>query len=232
MTADLASLLVVADGAFPSGAFAHSFGLETAIDEGRVANEADLGTWLHSYLVDGLARCDGAALLLALANTASFDELDRTLAVMTFSLTTRTANRRIALALCDALVTLGFDDRGATDGDGAVAVYARAIERDLAFGHPALVYALAFRTLRVAPRDAFVAYATTTTGALASVAARAVPLGQRAALRVRWSLRAAIVASYDRARTIAGPEALHAQAYAGEIDAMRQGRLAGRMFAS
>ncbi|GAC1500059.1 MAG: urease accessory protein UreF [Vulcanimicrobiaceae bacterium] len=232
MNVDLASLLVIADGAFPSGAFAHSFGLETAIDEGRVTNEAGLCAWLRTYLLDGLATFDGAALLLALANRASFDELDATLAAATFARSTRTANRRIALALCDAGTTLALG-AGAAAADGRdVAAYARAIARDAAFGHPALAYALAFRALRVPAHDAFVAYATTAIGALVSVAARAVPLGQRSAVRTRWSLRPDIARAYDRARTVDDAGGLHAQAYACEIDAMRHAGLAGRMFAS
>ncbi len=230
MITDLASLLVIADGAFPSGAFAHSFGLETAIDEGRVADEAGLRVWLQSYLSDALATFDGAALLLALGaggvpcDDTTLAELDRVLAAATFAPEQRLAQRRIALALADAFATIGL---GAT-----LAPYAAAIASDRAFGHPALAYARAFAALGVSPHDAFVAYATTTTGALASVAARAVPLGQRAVARVRWSLRPAIADAFASARGVASSAAVRAQAYACEVDAMRHARLGGRMFAS
>ena len=228
--ADLASLLVIADGAFPSGAFAHSFGLEVAIDEGRVADETGLRVWLQSYLADALATFDGAALLLALGtggapcDDATFADLDRALAAATFAPEQRLAQRRIALALADAFATIGL---GAT-----IASYAAAIASDRAFGHPALAYARAFAALDVSPHDGFVAYATTTTGALASVAARAVPLGQRAVARVRWSLRPAIAAAFARACRVVGCADLRMHAYACEVDALRHARLGGRMFAS
>lgn len=224
MVTDLPTLFVISDGAFPSGAFAHSFGLETAIDEGRVRDEATLTIWLRSYLHDGLATLDGAALLLAMHGRETIADLDRALAAATFAAALRAAHGRMALAICDAFSALGL---GST-----VDPYAASITNEAAFGHPALGYGLAFTALDVTPRDAFVLYATTTTGALAAVAARAVPLGQRAILRVRWSLRPCIASAFERARIVESAAGLHSQAYACEVDAMRHAGLRGRMFAS
>lgn len=50
MTAPLANLLLLADGRFPSGAHAHSAGLEQAIESGSVNDEAQLRGFLVGVL--------------------------------------------------------------------------------------------------------------------------------------------------------------------------------------
>jgi urease accessory protein len=76
---ELSAILQLADAAFPAGAFGHSFGLETAIVEGRVRDAATLQEWIASYLLDGCAPSDGAAMALLLRGAATIDALDERL---------------------------------------------------------------------------------------------------------------------------------------------------------
>jgi urease accessory protein len=55
--------------AFPTGAFAYSHGLETAVAEGRIKGEAGLAAWIGAILVHGAGWSD--AVLLRLAHAAS-----------------------------------------------------------------------------------------------------------------------------------------------------------------
>ena len=51
--------------AFPTGAFAYSHGIETAIHEGWIANAKDLERWLRDCLIHGSGRADAIWLRLA-----------------------------------------------------------------------------------------------------------------------------------------------------------------------
>ena len=55
-------LLVLADSAFPTGAFAHSWGLEWAIRGGWVTGAADLYPWIRDALRFGVAPMEGRAV--------------------------------------------------------------------------------------------------------------------------------------------------------------------------
>ncbi len=60
-------LVQLMDSAFPTGAFAHSFGLETAFQERRIETADDLAAWLKSYLRNQ-AALEGTAVYLAHAH--------------------------------------------------------------------------------------------------------------------------------------------------------------------
>lgn len=56
--AALLSLLQWSDSLFPSGAFSHSFGLESAVDEKEVQNGPDLIQWIRAKLTHQIFPCD------------------------------------------------------------------------------------------------------------------------------------------------------------------------------
>lgn len=58
-------LLVLADSAFPTGAFAHSWGLEWAIRNGSVADSAGLAAWIGDAVRYGVAPLEGRAVARA-----------------------------------------------------------------------------------------------------------------------------------------------------------------------
>src|SRR2546425_5958408 len=63
MTTDPAflALLQLADGLFPAGGFAHSFGLETYVQEGRVDDAAGLEAFVVAPLEGSAGACDAVA---------------------------------------------------------------------------------------------------------------------------------------------------------------------------
>ena len=65
MTDRLLPLLHLCDSLFPTGAFAHSDGLEWATDRALVSSAADLGDWMDASLAQVLSRSDGPAVWLA-----------------------------------------------------------------------------------------------------------------------------------------------------------------------
>jgi urease accessory protein len=222
---EVASLLRLADSAFPSGAFSHSFGLESAIAGERVRDEASLFDWLEAYLCEGWATMEGGALVLAMRDGYDPPGLDAIVSAATPAHEVRSANARMTAAIFDT-----FDAMGA--GGPRTHAYRDAVRERRATGVPALAFGLAYENLGIAWRDAFVGCASATLAALAAVATRALPLGQRATARVLWELRPAIGRALGRANALAAPAELHAQAFAQEYDALTHPLLDGRLFAS
>lgn len=54
----LLSLLQWSDTLFPSGAFSHSFGLESVVQSGRVKEGADLSNWIRVKMTHQIFPCD------------------------------------------------------------------------------------------------------------------------------------------------------------------------------
>ncbi len=212
------------DSAFPSGAFSHSFGLETAIVERDVIDAASVRAWIAGYLQQTLATLDGRAIVLVLRGS-DVAELDAFIDASVFAAEVRSANRRLARATLDAYTTMGIDDTGMRD-------YRVAVGEARAAGIHALAVALGYRAIDASPGDAVCGYLSAAAAALAAVAARAVPLGQRDVGALLWSLREPIRTLAAEALQARSTADLHASAIACEIDAMRHAGLNGRLFAS
>lgn len=69
-----ARLLLIADSGFPTGAFAHSWGLEWAVHAGQVTDAAGVADWVRDALRFGVAPLAGRAAARAAAATAARPE--------------------------------------------------------------------------------------------------------------------------------------------------------------
>jgi len=225
MSIALASLLRLADSAFPSGAFSQSFGLESAIADERVRDEATLAAWLDAYLRSAWATLEGAALVLCMRDGTDAAYLDDIVTAATHAPEVRGANERMTGAILDAF--------GAMEIRGVrLDAYATALRARRVAGVPALAFALAYEALAIDARDAFIGCASAMLAGLAAVGTRAIPLGQRATARVLWNARPAIERAFANAASIRSAGELCAQAPEQEIDAMLHRTLDGRLFAS
>ena len=61
----LLALFQLCDSNFPTGAFSHSFGLETYIQENKVHDKDSFSKWLQMYISGQLVYTDGLACRLA-----------------------------------------------------------------------------------------------------------------------------------------------------------------------
>src|SRR5436309_13312808 len=61
----LLTLLQFADGLFPAGGFAHSFGLETYVQDGRVRDREGLEAFIAAHLEGSAGPADAAAAAIA-----------------------------------------------------------------------------------------------------------------------------------------------------------------------
>jgi urease accessory protein len=228
---ELAAILQLADGAFPAGGFGHSFGLETAMQDARVHDDATLHAWIVSYLVDGSATTDGAAIVLALRDEVPLGRIDRRLAAARPNPEIRRADRHLARATLDVYRAIGLAD-GNGSAAAAIDAYAAAIDDERCAGIHALAVACGYRAIGATITTTLEAYAATLVAGFASVAARGVPLGQRVVARVRWTLRAAVATFVARALATEDLDDIRSAAIGCELDGLRHRTLDARLFAS
>ena len=93
-----AALLLLADSRFPTGAHAHSAGVEASHARGDVGNVADLETFLDGRLLTS-APVEAAFAAAACAGATGLGELDRELFIRTPSPRLRTVSRTLGRQL-------------------------------------------------------------------------------------------------------------------------------------
>lgn len=172
----LLSLLQLCDSNFPSGAFSHSFGLETYIYEQGIHNTTTFQVALHTYMDIQVTYTDGLACRLAYeyiqdGNVEKLWELDILLSALALARETREGNRRIGeqlVKLCSVLYP----------GSVLLTEYEKRIRKKEAYGHSAIVFALIAYDLEINQREAIAAYVYSVVQSLIQNAVRAVPLGQ------------------------------------------------------
>lgn len=104
---NLFPLLHLAGGTFPTGAFSHSWGLETYVSDGRVRDAASFRAFLESYAARVLGTLEGPVLCRAydlvrdggVLDNPALDELDQTIGAMRLTRESREASRRTGKAL-------------------------------------------------------------------------------------------------------------------------------------
>jgi urease accessory protein len=224
----LAGLLQFADGLFPAGGHAHSFGLETYVQEGTVRNGSDVGAFLRSYLEGAAGPSDAVAVALALdragvADVAGLLALDERLDAMRPAAELREASRqmgrqtlRVAAALNESDVLRQFQD---------------AAESGRTPAHHPVVFGAVGGVLGWAKEAAALAYLHAATVVVVGSALRLLPVGQLEGQRLLASARPLIT---RLARAAADATDDHLWGFTPGIDAasMRHAQLEARLFRS
>jgi urease accessory protein len=198
--APLLHLMWLASPALPVGGFSYSEGLESAIDAGRVGDEASAGPWLVQQLDLVLARSELPLLVQAHAAWQAGDAA-RIQALQAWHHATReTAELRLqseqmGRSLVDWL------RNSAWAGDTRIDTLAALAP---APGWP-IAFALATVLAGAQARDAAQAFAFGWAENMVQAAMKAVPLGQAAAQRMLARLTEAIPPAIERA--LATPDA-------------------------
>jgi urease accessory protein len=222
------SLVQFADGLFPAGAYAHSFGLESCVQAGSVRDAAGVEYFLRTYLEGVCAPTDAVALVCAWRAARSDDlescfALDAALDAMKTASEPRDASRqmgrqtlRIATNLTSHVLLGGFFE---------------ASESGATPGHHPVAFGLVGSAMGWPSAEAVCAYLHSSCASLGGAALRLLPLGQLAGQRILWNLRPLIadlahdVQSKDRADLWSFAPAL-------EIAAMQHTTLSARLFRS
>ncbi|MGG3120209.1 urease accessory protein UreF [Priestia megaterium] len=175
MTNSLLSLIQLCDSNFPSGAFSHSFGFETYIQRNQIYNTETFQEALRTYLDVQLTYTDGLACRLAYEYAAhdQFNEIirvDHELYALALSKETREGTRRVGqrmLKLCLELFQGSYLEK-----------YMSEVKAKKAYGHPAVVFALASLQLNITKEDAILSHLYASISSLIQNAVRGIPIGQ------------------------------------------------------
>ncbi|OEC33057.1 urease accessory protein [Pseudomonas cuatrocienegasensis] len=172
------ALLRLASPQLPIGGYSYSQGLEMAVEQGLVADEASAACWLSDQLLLNLARFE-APLLLAhcqAAHAGDWAELQELAAQHRASRETRELrleSRQMGYSLKQLL-------------DGLPELEQQVREQLEAVEEPglALGWALAARTWQISPQDALAAWLWGWLENQLAVLMKTLPLGQQAAQRL------------------------------------------------
>lgn len=174
------------DSALPTGAFAHSAGLETYIQRDIVSDAASYSAWLSAYLLQA-SYTEALALRFAmeLATSERSDEekldglaeLDRLCHVSQTPRQVRTSMNAMGKRMAK-VATITVSD------DPLISAYLAGIDDGSYHGNPGIAAGLAFGASQISIEDGVYAYLLQMASSMTQNAIRGIPLGQDAGQRV------------------------------------------------
>jgi len=224
----LLGLLHFGDSAFPTGGYAHSFGLESYCQAGIVRDAEGVKRFLATLLEGATGPCDATAASCAVyaIQTGELDEcrrLDETLEAMKPVREFREGSRQMGRQTLRVAAAL--------TGDARLATYLEEVSTGQAPGHHGVAFGMAGGLLGWTRLEAATTFLYSTAALLVAAALRLLPMGQLEGQRVLWSLHPLI----ERlARDAAAREAGDLWSFTPGVDiqGMRHERLEARLFRS
>jgi urease accessory protein len=228
MTEAWLAVLQFADGLFPAGGFAHSFGLETYVQEGRVCDRAGLEAFVAAHLEGSAGPADAvaastAARLAGGGDLAGWVGLDERLEAMKTVPESREASRQMGRQTLRVAAGLG--------SDAFLAELARLVGEGLSPGHHAAVFGAALGRASADPELVAAAYLHSTAALLVGAGLRLIALGQLEGQRVLAAIRPRI-ARLAPAAAAADADAMWSFNPGLELAGLRHATLDARLFRS
>jgi urease accessory protein len=211
----LLRLLQLADSALPVGALAHSFGLETLIEEGDLALSGLFG-FLRDLLSEGLLLdavfCRSAHLRAAQGGTIA--DLDAQLSALKIARESREASLALGRRFSALLATL----------DPHLAICPETTHFVIAFGYAA-------GSLGLGADETVATFLHQSVTSAISVCQRLLRLGQLEAAQMSWDLKPSIVETTAKSSRL-GIDEVYSFAHLPELGSMRHPLLPTRLFVS
>lgn len=222
------SLLQFADGLFPAGAYAHSFGLEACVQSGEVRDEAGVESFLLGLLKGSTGPADAVIVVCARQAAAtesveSLVSLDARLDAMKAPSELRDASRQMGRQTLRVGANLPHSP--------LIDRFAGAVAEGMTPGHHAVVFGAIGGMLGWDSLEMTSAYLYSTSAALVGAALRLLPLGQLAGQRILWNAQP-VIAEFAQDAQDKSEEDIWSFAPALEIASMRHARLDARLFRS
>lgn len=219
----LLTVLQFADSALPTGAFSQSLGLETAIHDDAVRDEATFRAWLHRFLHHQLVPADGWAIRAVVRDGVDPVSIDAMLHAMSLPAQIREANAAMGRRAAQ-IAAENFPGEAVTD-------YARLVSTRQAAGSVPVVLALLARHHGTDWGDACAAHFFSSLTSLTQNAVRGIPIGQNAGQRVLRAMHPEVVRAVERVAALTEDQ-VGAVSPALEIGQMRHAWQRARMFMS
>lgn len=163
------------DSQFPTGAFSHSFGLETYIQRDAVKDAATFKAWLQLFLDEQLTYSDGLAMRLVYqaledGDTEKLLKVDRLIFVQSLPRETRVGAKQMGTRIAKLANEL-YDSEW-------MAWYLKQMAEMQAKLHPAICFTILGHYLGVNIETIIDYYLYQNVSSLTQNAVRAIPLGQ------------------------------------------------------
>ncbi|MDE3155459.1 MAG: hypothetical protein KGN76_10180 [Acidobacteriota bacterium] len=216
------------DTLFPTGAFAYSDGLETAVAGGRLRGAADLDLWMRHTIEVVLAGCDGPAVLVAGEAYAREDwdglaALDRELTALKPAAATRAGSSLVGRRLVTTWRRLQTSAR--------FEAFAAAVDTRRLPANLPVAYGAVAASAGLDARARLLGYGYGRLAGVASAALRLMPIGQQAAQQV-LTRRLAGLPPVVEAVLARGPQPPRAFAPAQDVEQMAHRLVYSRLFRS
>lgn len=169
------------DSQFPTGAFSHSFGLETYIQNNIVHDANSFQQWLTMFLKEQLTYSDGLTIRLVVEaleqnDSAKILKLDHLLFVQSMPRETRQGAKQMGVRMVKLANEL-YDSPW-------IKWYEDAYKQKEAHLHPAICFAMLGHHLALESAQIIDYYLYQNISSLTQNAVRAIPLGQTAGQRI------------------------------------------------
>ncbi len=169
------NLLQIANSSFPTGAFNHSYGFETLINDGSIHDASSFGEHCFDWLIYGLAKSDGAGMALSHRamiqnNLEELIYLDEQVGALKTAREIREASVKTGLAMLSSLQDIFKLN--------ALVPYAEAVKKQACSGHQAVVFGIGSAALDINEYDSVLAFLQSSFSNLIGVGSRIIPLGQ------------------------------------------------------
>jgi len=224
----LLPLLHLTDTAFPAGGYAHSFGLETYCQDGRVTDADSLAAFLAMQLEGAAGPCDATAAVTARRRFIAGEltgcrVLDVTLEAMKPARELREASRQMGRQTLRVA--------GALTAHPALTGYLADVDAGRAPGHHGVAFGMAAGALGVADEAVAAGYLYSATSLLVGAALRLMRLGQLEGQRVLWRLHP-VIARVAAEATSRDADDMWTWAPGLELASIRHAGLEARLFRS
>jgi urease accessory protein len=200
---DLAELRLrhLSDSAFPIGALAHSFGLETLASQG-ILQPSGLPEFFHAYLEEAgslEAVFCREAHRLGITAAGNFDaprwvEMNSRLSALRPGRESRLGSASLGWNFLNALT--------AVDASATLRHAVAASKQAARLVHHCAAFGLSCGALEIEEDRAVLAYLHQSVAGLLSACQRLLPLGQTEATRILWNLKPAIAEAASRSATL------------------------------
>lgn len=205
--AALYRLLAFLSPAFPIGAFTYSHGLEQVIEDGGVANAAELRVWLEAVLKYGAGRSDAILVKEAMCAAERGDEVTvRSLIDLGLALQPSRERHLETSAQGTAFIDAVRKAWRPPGGSAAADLFQCLTETNNSDGYGSWPYPVAVGVTAAAwglPNEATgIGFLQAFSANVISVAVRAVPLGQSDGQRVLAAIEPVVSSVAERAQTL------------------------------